>query len=153
MEAGPSHRPLPFDVTRLRDKPTLPALHRLSARLLRNHGVFTGKSCPSLSPALAPAARCSNPWDYPRGKDFLLDGCLRRDGKGPSWASASGPSPVQPRLAWGPLTGLAWAAQTPMGADEWFAILPCSLSWGVGPPFPTTLTVPMEDMSSSSSPS
>jgi hypothetical protein len=62
---------LPIDVTRLRDKPTQPTLHCLSARLLCNHGIFLGKSCPSLGPALALAARRSNLWDLPHGKDFL----------------------------------------------------------------------------------
>ena len=82
MEAGPSHRPLTPDVTRLRDKPTQPALRCLSAWLLRNHGIFTGKPRPSLGPVLAPAMQCSNPWDHPHGKDFLLGVCLRREGKG-----------------------------------------------------------------------
>ena len=71
MEAGPRHRPLPLGVTRLRDKPTQLALRRLSARLLRNHGVFIRKPCPSLGSALVLVAQHGNLWDHPHGKDFL----------------------------------------------------------------------------------
>jgi hypothetical protein len=94
---------LPLDVTRLRDKPAQPALRRPGSRLLRNHGVFTGKPRPSLGSMLTLVARRGNLWDHPHSKVFRPGGCLRRGGKGPSRASPSGPSPVQPGRVWGPL--------------------------------------------------
>jgi len=144
MEAAPATVHLSLDVTRLRDKPALPALRHPGSRLLRNHGVFTGKPRPSLGSVLTLVARRGNLWDHPHGKVFRPGGCLRRGGKGPSRASPSGPSPVQPGRVWGPLGGPAWPARTHVGADGRFAVLPYiypgewgpSSPWGVGPSSP-----------------